>query len=483
MIWEILAHLVVLAFAGAGLISTLRGRADELLLQMIMALALGGFNVYALGTVWFPTKIVMSWTLLLVLWRILMNRHTKPLSAPWFALWLLLTCWVLVAGLLGFVIDAPLAHDLGSGLRSVEMRPIVQTYTYLSMLALTPLAVMALRTEADLCRFWNTYAITATASCVAALVQWLMLRAGLPFMPILRMTGNASAGAAFTDGNMVVSRLYAFAGEPKALALFLLPISLAAMSTMLQPQPVRPWWGHPVAATAFTLVTILTYSSAALIGLALGTLLLLILMPWLGARLERTLVLALLSVMSVSLLAAASQIFHIQFHIGDLIYFRTVDRLEAGIGERPETAALRYLFVDRPELAPVGFGLGMFIYHIPGLLWGEGTDVIQSGWVTSLVDLGITGTMLVLIFCASAVVSAAQALSTLPASRRGFATAAIAALIAAAAMNLGWGVFMLLTLFVGVLRATTAPDPAMSREAHDPYRQGRTTMKPAGSGS
>jgi hypothetical protein len=466
MVWETIAHLVVLAFAGAGLISTLRGRADELLLQMVVALALGGFNVYALGTVWFPTKIVMSWALLLVLWRLLTNRHTEPLSRPWFALWLLLTYWVLVAGLLGFVIDAPLAHDLGSGLRSVRMRPIVQTYTYLSMLALTPLAVMALRTEADLRRFWNTYAITAAASCGVALLQWLMLRAGLPFMPILRMTDHHSAVAAFQDAGTVVDRLYAFAGEPKALALFLLPISLAAMSTMLQPQPVRPWWGHPVAATAFTLVTILTYSSAALIGLAVGALLLLILIPWLAVRLERALVIALISIIGLSLVMAVLKIFHVDLHIADLLYSRTVVRLDRELGERPEIAALRYLFTDRPELAPVGLGLGMFIYHIPGLLWGEGTSVIQSGWVTSLVDLGITGTMLVLIFCASAIVSAALVVPGLPASRQGFATAAIAALIGAATMNLGWGVFMLLTLFVGVLRATTAPVPAGSRESH-----------------
>jgi len=461
MIWEVLAVAVVLGFVGAGALSTLWGRADLLLLQAIVALALGGFNVYALGTVWFPIKVVSSWALVLVLVRLLMNRHPERFSAG-FAIWFLLACWVVVAGLFGFVVDAPLPDDLGSGLLSAALRPIVQTYTYLSLLALTPLALMGLRTEADHRRFWSFYAITATASCAVALVQWAMLRAGLAFMPILRMHGEHSQAAAFDGGESVVYRLYGFAGEPKALAVLLVPIVFAALMATLQPRQVRPWWGHPAMPVAFALVTILTYSTAALIALAVGALLTIVLTPWAGARGGRVVAVVFTATLGASALMVLVAVYDVHVQVLDLIHLRTVERLETQIFERRETAALAYLFEERPELALNGLGLGMFIYHFPGLLWGEGTDVIQSGWVTSLVDLGLLGTALVLALCASAVLDGASAAARLAPSQRIFLAGAMGALVGCSAMHLGWNVFGLLTLFVGVLRATTGLRPGAS---------------------
>lgn len=454
MMWEVLAVVVVLAFVGSGAMSVLWGRADLLLSQAIVALALGGFNVYAFGTVWFPIKVVSTWALVLVLWRLLMKLHTEHLSAG-FVIWFFLSLWVVVAGLFGFIVDAPLANDLGSGLRSGALRPIVQTYTYLSLLALTPLALMSLRAEADHRRFWNVYAITATASCAIALVQWAMLRAGIAFMPILRMHGEHSQVAVFDGGDSVVHRLYGFAGEPKALAVLLVPIAFAALSATLQPRHVRPWWAHPAMPITFALITILTFSSAALIALAVGVLLTIVLTPWAGARRDRVVGVALISALCASALAVFVAVSDVQLQVLNLIHLRTVERLGVEVFERPEAAALAYLFDDRPELALTGLGLGMFIYHIPGLLWGDGTNVIQSGWVTSLVDLGLLGTALVLALCASAVLDAASTVTRLSPSQKVFMAGAIGALMGSVAMNLGWNVFALLTLFVGALRATT----------------------------
>ena len=457
MNWYLLSYAVLTIFAMAGALAAFARRPDWLLALAVVAPAFGGFNVYALGTVWFPIKVVTAWCLVFLL-GVLISTPSK-IQWPGKSLWTVLMIYICLATIVGYIVVPPLAEGTPTGLQSLAMRPAVQAFTYVSLAALVPIAILAVKSHAAAISFWNIYALAAVFSSFVGLTQIIMLSMGVPFMPILRMHGDHSLAATFSHGGEVVYRLYGFAGEPKALAAFMLPITLASALASCEERAVRPWWGAPHFVCLFMAVTILTFSTAAFIGLAIAVVILVVFVHRLQRYRRRFAQMLLIAALSLGAIQLLGQNSGGQFDLMGLIEDRSVVRVQDQWLDRPEAAALNYLVFDRPDLSLFGVGLGMFNFHVPGLFWSRGTEPIDSGWIVSLMDLGLVGTILLAIIIIRSIVSLFLTANFAPRHWGLVVLACAGAMIAAASMHSGWGVFGYLMLYLGIAEAVLRSVP------------------------
>ncbi|UQN13141.1 hypothetical protein M3M30_04625 [Methylococcus capsulatus] len=445
MDWILLGKVVVTLFALAGGIATVMRRADWLFCLFLVSTGFGGFYIYA-GTIWQPYKVVGLWALSYILF--LDQRWIKRLKGPEALLWWASLFWLLIACGLGYLIEAPI-EETSLELQGKALRPLVQWYAYASALCLVPLAVLGLACRHARRRLFEVYVVTGAVVCLGGYVQWLSFRMGFEFMPIVRLNGETQIGA-FAVGQQVVQRVNSFAGEPKGLGLFLMPLFWIALLGRTAPARERRWWASYWFAAAVGLLIVLTYSTAALIAMVLSAFLMVVL---LGSGMRRLLVpLGLLAALGAGF-ALLSPGAASDGEFLETLRARTVDRLDESLGERLETEALDYMTEEKPYLLPSGLGIGMYSYHLPGLRHAWGVEPIDSGWVTWLLDIGLIGTFLLAGFFAVVFMRSLRRMPGADRGERAHIACILAALLAAACMNAGTGAILQMMLWTGAALA------------------------------
>ncbi len=451
--FTIFQPITAVAFMLVGAIFTVRKRPDLLLGAALASFGFGGLWVLALGSLWMPSKILGLWSLGYV---VVIGRHwTKALRGTSATLFLALAFWVLVGCFLAYALPLSAAAP-SEGTQGTTFRPAVQLLGYLTALSFVPLALEASRCPGALERILSIYAATAILIAAIGIYQFIALRLGLGFMPIYRPHGFHSEAAAFSVAGQVIYRVYSLAGEPKSLGVFLLPYTIIGIMLAPFPRAVLPaWWNRRVFTALTGTVCVMTYSTALLLALALSFVIAVALVlkgPF------RLLVFTLFSIMALSLLAGGfptgSDYETRQTEsLGEIIYTRTVDRLAEESAERFEAYALDLLVNVHPENFLTGFGLGMFIFYIPGLIHGSGMEPIDSGWITVMMDIGGIGAAVLVLFIFTISIGVLKSAAVNCDRERILAQAVVGALMGCGALHLGTGALMPIMIWAGICTA------------------------------
>jgi hypothetical protein len=413
--------------------------------------------------VWLPVKVVSVVIVLYVAFVdhrwITPTRTYARLLGPTLVAIVLATC-------VSYLIEPKIA-DVGHGAQSRLLRPVVQAGSYVASLLVIPLALVGASKKRDLERLFAWYVYAAVGAALVAITQLVLLYTGRPFLPIFRMTGRDSEAATFQMGSDIVFRLYGFAGEPKQLAAFLLPACCIVLAALKEPRSRRPRWARVDLLVLFTMVTVLTFSTAGLIALAIA-------LPIVALHVGkmRSMAALRLAITVVALIGVSSRVFSyvtrdstatsVRIANSDpsferAVYTRSVGRLADEIQTRDEYKALSYITNERPVGLLLGLGPGMYNFHLPWMHWGAGISPIDSGWVVSLLDLGIIGTGLVIVWVVTALRRALTRMpSQTPGGRMPVAETSFAAagLIGSLCANAGTGTFSWICLFLGLLVAS-----------------------------
>ena len=461
MNYELICLSVLSVFAVLGGVALLWGRPDWLLWQLVAGMAVGGFNWYWGGTLVFPNKLTMGFALLyLVFHADTWSRKIKTTGNG--ILWLCLGA-VAVSVAMAYLIPLPDIPVLSSGIQSRLLRPLVQAYTYITVLAIFPLVLTALNSKQKLLRFCNWYMAMALFSGVVGIVQLVMIHTGREFMPILRWNAEHSDVAAFSAGETLVLRLYAFAGEPKVLAVFLLPALFMVLASLTSGKAGhRSWWSRWWVLAVIGVTFVFAFSTAALIAFAVGLVLLgrVIALRGTGPLIAFAAVVLILAgaVQGASRLAGLET----RTDSGDLrtgmagvLYGRVIGRLYESGDSLYEVQALEYLFKQKPEALFAGLGPGMYVFHLGGT-WEKGINPIDSGWVVLFMDLGILGVVLFLVWFYrvwSRSVASIRHHQSGDAELFKVEVISLASFIAAVFLNAGIGALPFICLFAGVLEA------------------------------
>ncbi|MEO0166092.1 MAG: hypothetical protein ABIL39_08140 [candidate division WOR-3 bacterium] len=355
-----------------------------------LGIGLGGFNIYW-GTLWFPYKIVAVFIFLIVF-----LKYNCPIRTRFFNIFIYLLLFSLFVALILRPPNEPSNLPL---LQRSYMRPFVQLFSYLSIVSLIPFVLKTLKNNETIHKFFRDYYLIVEVVMLFALLQFILLKLGLDFMPILRPNASDSPTAAFGVGDILIVRLYGVSGEPKTLAGLLFPYFFISLYNFYNRNYNRNYTYHLIMLLVCLFVMINAFSSAVLISLALG--LFLTAFIWFRAKLKFILPFAVL-VFSLKFLnpgkysiTPSGEIVPVSLY--DVILARTVTRLSIQMEKTFEYRAIKYIFEEKPYFIVTGLGLGMFPYYITGG-GRHGIDPIDSQWIAFLVDFGLIGIFLFLKF-------------------------------------------------------------------------------------
>lgn len=421
--------------------AALKRRPALLALFLLVGLGLGNFGQYALGTIWFPAKITTFVSLGYVV--AVDRRWVDALKRGPGIVWWMAAGSVLLA-VIAAIIIGPGAYGARGGLQGPVLRPAVQAVSYIALLALFPLGWLVLRDRSSLDRLVDGYFVAVAVVSGIAVVQFFVVLTGGTFLPIRRPgMGHVSQLAAFSAGGVQIPRLYSIAGEPKSLAIFLLPALFGQMSVsgVSGETRSRPWWAHRAFAVLVGTVFLLTFSTAALIAFAAGTaLLVLFVFPALRASPLRTAGFGVV-ILAASLLIVPAFAGGTSSSLGEgnlierTLEARTVGQIDRV--QRRELAGLRYMWEERPEALWFGLGPGMYNFHLPGLVHSQGVEPYDSGWAVVLLDLGLVGLSLLVAFTAWLLARAVSLLRRTNRARVELTALAVGGLVGGSVMHLG----------------------------------------------
>lgn len=414
----------------------------------------GNFWVYGFGTVLSPVKIVGLWSLIYGVSA--SNSWARRFTGTKRGIFMLLLFWFVVACLLGYALPVPAAVANSWGVQGVALRPLSQLVTYSAALSFVPLAFAASRIQGAWLRVMGIYSIAVAFDCIVASYQFYALKMGLYFMPIYRAIGGSNDVAAFSAGEDVVYRLYAFAQEPKQLGMFLTPFVIMGIILSLERNDrLQVWWNKRYLFAFVALIDILTYSTAVLLALGIATI---FAVSWSLRGYIRTLAFILTLTLIAGFMATPSEkasrsAAEYSGGIGELLYSRSVGRIQEEASERMESKALRLVTVEHPENFFVGVGLGMYVYLIEGAFFGNGVEPINSGWVTLLMDVGAIGVFLVILAISTAAIPALRAARVCSPRDSLILRGIVAALMGSCALDLGTAAFVAMMMWLGVTLA------------------------------
>jgi hypothetical protein len=417
-------------------------------------------NCYFIGTIWFPWKVCAAASLIYVAF----------VDHSWYGgvvrrsgrLWLVVLYFVWMSVVVAYLLGPGDVSAIWGGLQGTKLRPLVQGASYTAAFSFFPLGVLATREITAARRMTGAYYVAVIGIVAIGLVQLGLTAAGKSFLPILRpTTTHVSEAASFVVGNVTLYRLYSLAGEPKTLALFLLPALFGLIaSRAVGKSKEGGWWDSGWLAVPVGVVFVLTFSTAALLALALGALVLAGMLQIAGRRATRALVLiaAVVAVASVSFAGLAGS--RISSRERDLSFYdvlrdRTVDRFERVASERFETQALQYVWTERRVAIPLGLGPGMYNFHIPGMGYSRGIAPIDSGWITTFLDFGLLGSAAIIAWLAGVLFeSLRHGSQSFEVAALKFSAFALGGLVAAIVMHVGTGAMHVIALFAGLTWAS-----------------------------
>ncbi len=385
-----LSEYIIIIFIVLSLFCTITKRNRLLLILFVLGIGVGGFSIYW-GTVWAPYKVVSIFILLIVI-----LRKRTLFSSRYFILFVSLF-------ILSFAIAVYTSTKFNNPelpfLQQSYMRPFVQLFTYVSIASLIPFSLVALKSSYDLNNFLKRYYIIVEFVMVFALLQFILVKLGIDFMPILRPNVIDSQTAAFQYGNQLVTRLYGITGEPKTLSAFIFPYFFIQLYTFSVNKINKNIIYHLFMIFLCLFIIINAFSSAVLISLAVG--LLLTSLIWFRNNLKFfiPLILVVLGIQFINpeTYTLAKGVQTTATSLSDYVYFRTVDRLNQVGEHRIDYVAIKYLFEDKPDAILTGFGMGMYPFYLD-LGGNYGIEPIDSNWVVLLLDFGILGILIFLYF-------------------------------------------------------------------------------------
>lgn len=468
----ILCKATLAIYACLGFVAFFKGRPDWLLWQLIAALSMGGLNWYA-GTIILPVKITLFFSLCYLVNRLgsvglILDESKNGTVWTLLVLFGLSTC-------MAFVLPRPDTLVESIGLQGAWLRPFVQLYSYISGLAIFPLALLALNTPEKVRRFFDYYIWIVLFTCAIGFIQLGMNVMGIPFMPILRWNAVHSELAGFGVAGHLVQRLYAFAGEPKHLAVFLLPAVFMVLTTLSSELKAhRPWWAQWWILGVVGIVFVFTFSSAGLIAFGLALVFLAYVVGFRGLRatvmLSIAFVCLLLAVQAVGSLLAVQKTAEGEPGIAEILKDRTITRLHEAKDRMPELQAFNYLANNMKRGLILGLGPGMYVFHL-NRIWdtSQGVDPIDSGWVAMLADMGLVGLGAFAVFLyrvwkrnAEIALQATSGTSL----NHSIRMACLASLVAAVFLNAGVTAYISICLFMGVLEASRLQFGGLSESAN-----------------
>ncbi len=353
---------------------------------LLLSFGLNGF-IALFGTLWFPFKIVMIITSLWVV-----RKPVKYLFHDFFNIFFFL----LIISVTIALASSPSIPGK-TLLQGPLLRPLVQLYTYVSMILLIQFIVSIINTPERLQWSMKVYYRISEIIILIGLIHLFFLILNLNFLPILRPGGEDNLFAGFGFEGTMVNRVYGLSGEPKTLATFILPyIFISLYNFFTKYYNVNKFY-HLIMLLISVLVMINTFSSAILISASIG----LLIVPFLFIHRFGLKVLVLPVIIGLGFLGFSlfGNLFsdsiintnEYEFNLANLLYERSFGRIDEEADTRFETIALEQIFNKDPQFLLTGYGLGMYNYHLPLSSHSRGVEPIDSGWVVILLDLGFFG--------------------------------------------------------------------------------------------
>lgn len=446
------ANLLILAL---GITCIYKRRADLLIHLVAFGLSIGLFNTYRFGMLWTPVKVASTCCLLFVVLNSRILRQFCAQKGQRDYLVMLGLCMIC-----SLVVTIPLSDGVSgpeTGLRGTVLRPLVNAYHYASFFCIVVVAVAGLNDMRKTRSFFEFFIGLSVVESLIAWFQFALVRTGRSFVPIPRLDGKISKVAGFNLNSEFTHRLYAFAGEPKQLAAFLLPAvtTLLILAVLVN---VRKGWARYVNQLLLLMfpVIMLTHSTAAIVAVVLSVL---ATAPLIGARLRGATIKYVGAVTVIFLAVSAA------YNYGreessrggsfvEVLRDRSVKRLEAESGTRLELRTIRYMINENPASIPFGLGPGMYAFHLHST-FRDFVQQISSGWITLFADLGLCGVLCVFSACWYLVrQGSTSALAGHGDVEHRFCLgASVAALIGAVTINIGTLSLPNLALFVGIALA------------------------------
>lgn len=348
-------------------------------------------------TIWFPTKIIvlgmMACMLLYGAYR--RESYVTRIITPF-------TCTFIILLVLGDLMAYALPGQYAQHISKFS-RLFNTNYTYITSCAL--LFYGCWMPKGFVNKVYPSYCLAMEVAILFGLIQFLCLKAGIEFMPILRQNGSMNLEALAEVGGKVVTRLYGVSGEPKGLGFLICPYILVQI-IMYGQNNFRfnnPSY-HIAEIIIGVFIMINTYSSAVLMNFAIAVVVIIMFVP-IGNLLKKIALPCLLlllawggySIMSPS----PKQVDPNGGNLMSALYERSFGRAQTEMeGDRQERVILDYYFAD-PDLISkfVGYGPSQYTFHIPGQTIGNALIPVQSGLVLTLVDFGFIGiSLLIWIF-------------------------------------------------------------------------------------
>ncbi len=310
---------------------------------------------------------------------------------------------LLLSALAGMLLLPDFANlpDAENWFRSPGGRTVTQLLSLATRVMLVQVAVMSVRRIENLQAIFRALLLSTALLVLGGAYELLAVRAGLPWMGIIRPEQGVSGHTASFNlpAGIAVPRLGSLVGEPKALAQFLLPILLLSFLMRSMRVAVRGF----LASKAFLAVTlalfVLTFSTSSWLALVVSA----PVVTFIGLRRYFWPVAsgALLVVGAVAIAAIQGET-----TLGTIIALRLIEPfrpLQQGVeylysygsvlrGYGSETAAVLYL-LDNPRFLWLGVGPGNGTYHIAPLLSHslEAIVSVNSGVVRELLEWGVPG--------------------------------------------------------------------------------------------
>ncbi len=354
-----------------------------ILTLLIISSGVGGFNIY-FGTLWFPYKIICLFIFFLVLFNL-----NKFFFHNYFKMIIILFIFSLLVAIIFFPSSEPPNLPL---FQRKFVRPFLQLFSYASVAAIIPFVLKTLKTQEDFQTiFKNYYLIIEIVMCFAVL-QFILIKNGIDFMPIIRPNIGDSGAATFVYDNIRIFRLYGISGEAKTLAAYIFPYFFISLFNFSKANYNRSYFYHILMLIISLFVLINTYSSAILISLVFCMLFSIFIwfknnLKFIGLLVAFILIMQYVYLGSFSLIRTKT---NTTYNVYNIIALRTVTRMQTKADATVDVRAMKYLFEKKPMAMLTGLGLGMYPYYLQ-LGGRHGIDPIDSTWMSFIMDFGFIG--------------------------------------------------------------------------------------------
>ena len=278
------------------------------------------------------------------------------------------------------------------GLISVEseralLRLFMQDVTYL--LGFVPLFFVKFLPNDGSSRMFTIYKYALATTLIIGFIHYTFIMVGIPFAPIFRDVGENNEIAQSTFGSAMVTRIYGFCGEPKNMAFYVAPFTLAMFSNVIAGTKNK-YNSLLLVGAAFILLN--TYSSAAFIETVIGMAIVVFLLVKGGISIDRNKKSLLVVMIVVAVVYIANCLNNGTENFVSSFYERSFGRAGAELEEgRMENRIIGQFWEESPLIWICGYGAGLYSFHSSGLMLTKGFNPVQSGLVLNLVDFGFMG--------------------------------------------------------------------------------------------